>query len=77
MESPEPNYQTPNEAEIDRLNEKLEKLLGAMADISNMCIGEIAMGYKLDANAIGETIWGATGMTNQELNEYCGRAPNQ
>lgn len=33
--------------------EALEKLL---AEISDMCIGEIAMGYRLDAQAIGEKI---------------------
>lgn len=30
-----------------------EKLLCCLADISNQCIGELAMGYKLDANSIG------------------------
>jgi len=51
----------------------LSALLCALANISNMCIGEIAMGYKLDAQAIGETIWKATGMTNQELNDYAAK----
>jgi len=46
------------------------KLYGVLADISNMCIGELAMGYKLDAQAIGEMIYEATGMTTPELSEY-------
>lgn len=36
-----------------------------IADISNMCIGEITMNYKLDAQYIGELIYKVTGMTNQ------------
>ena len=44
-------------------------LKAALAEISNMCIGEIAMGYKLDAQCIGELIWNATGLTNPELNK--------
>ena len=44
------------------------KLLSALCEISNMCIGDITMGYKLDANHIGELIYEATGKTNSELN---------
>ncbi len=47
----------------------LNELLSALADISNMCIGDLAMGYKLDAQIVGETIYKATGLTNPELNE--------
>jgi len=44
-------------------------LLCCLADISNQCIGELAMGYKLDANSIGSDIYAATGMNNVELNK--------
>ena len=43
------------------------KLLEALSDISQMCIGEICMNYRLDAQCIGETIYEATGMTSPEL----------
>ena len=46
----------------------IKKLEAALTDISNMCIGEIAMNYKLDAESIGELIYEATGKTNPELN---------
>ena len=46
------------------------KLLAALAEIQNACIGEITMGYRLDAMHIGELISSATGMTNPELNKY-------
>jgi len=45
-------------------------LLCVLSDISGMCVGEIAMGYRLDAQAIGEMIYKATGMTQPELNDY-------
>lgn len=48
---------------------ELHDLLSALTDISNMCVGEIAMSYALDAQHIGELIYSATGMTNPELNE--------
>lgn len=49
--------------------EKIKKLMECLASISNGCIGELAMGYKLDANSIGEEIYAATGLTNTQLNE--------
>lgn len=48
--------------------EQIKKLEAALTDISNMCIGELAMGYRLDAEAIGQLIYEATGKTNPELN---------
>lgn len=53
----------------DRLTEENQKLREALRDIQNMCIGEIAMGYKLSAESIGQMITEATGMTNPELNK--------
>jgi len=46
------------------------KLIKALAEIQNMCIGKITMGYSLDEMHIGELIADATGMTNPQLNEY-------
>lgn len=48
---------------------KVPKLLALVTDISNMCIGDIAMGYKMDAQEIGQMIYEATGLTNPELNK--------
>ena len=45
------------------------KLLSCLFDIQQMCIGEIAMNYKLDAEYIGRMISETTGMTVQELEE--------
>lgn len=55
------------EREIIKRNEAIVRTL---TDISNMCIGEIAMGYSLDSQSIGEMIHKATGMTNPQLNDY-------
>jgi hypothetical protein len=49
---------------------KTKKLLRALADIQSMCIGKIAMNCSLDAEAIGQLISEATGMTNPELLKY-------
>ena len=46
------------------------KLLQLLADIQDMCIGEIAMGYNLDAEHIGKLITDTVGLTNQEIKEY-------
>jgi hypothetical protein len=43
------------------------KLYALLADISGMCIAELAMNYKLDAQCIGQMIYEATGMTEPEL----------
>jgi len=52
------------------LEEQNKVLLQALSDISNMCIGDIAMGYKLDSQEIGKLIYIATSLTNEELNNY-------
>ena len=39
------------------------KLLSCLYGIQQMCIGEIAMNYKLDAEYIGRMISETTGMT--------------
>ena len=54
--------------DIKELEAENEKLIGALTDISNMCIGEIAMGYTLCANTIGQLIFETTGLNNSELN---------
>ena len=45
------------------------KLLSCLFDIQQMCIGEIAMNYKFDAEYIGRVISETTGMTVSELEE--------
>lgn len=46
---------------------RVKLLEGVLSEISDMCIGDIAMGYQLDANYIGQLIFEATGKTNPEL----------
>ena len=46
-------------------------LLCVLDNISGMCIGEIAMGIKLDPEYIGNMIYKATGMNAEELTKYC------
>ena len=53
----------------DKLEAENEKLMLAMAEISNMCVGEITMNYGLCAQSIGETIYRCTGLTNPQLND--------
>lgn len=50
------------------LEDENEKLKDALTEISNMCVGEIALGADLDAAEIGEMIYVATGLTNPQLN---------
>jgi hypothetical protein len=38
-----------------------------LSNISSACVGEIAMGYRLDAQSIGDLIYQETGMTQPEL----------
>ena len=44
-----------------------DKLLDCLAEISSMCVGEVAMNYKLDALCIGQMIYEATGLTQPDL----------
>jgi hypothetical protein len=55
--------------EHDAITARVDELEAALCEISNMCIGELTMSYRLDANCIGELIWEATGMANPELND--------
>ena len=45
------------------------KLLSCLYDIQQMCISEITMNYKLDAEYIGRMISQTTGMNVRELEE--------
>lgn len=49
--------------------ERIKMLEGVLCDIQGMCIGELAMGYNLDACQIGAMISEATGMTHPEIYE--------
>ena len=44
-----------------------DKLLDCLAEISSMCVGEVAMNHKLDAQCIGQMIYEATGLTQPQL----------
>lgn len=57
------------EEECKQFQQDKSEFLSTLTEISNMCIGEIAMGYKLDAQYIGELIFKVTGLTNPQLNE--------
>ena len=48
-----------------------DELMRVLCDIQQMCIGDIAMGYKLEAETIGQLISEATGLTAPELMEQC------
>ena len=52
--------------QIDLIAER-NGLLELASEISQMCIGEIAMGHKLDAQYIGNRIYEVTGLTSPEL----------
>ena len=43
------------------------ELIKMASDISQMCVGEIAMGYRIDAQSIGEYIYSVTGLNSEEL----------
>tara|TARA_R110000850_G_scaffold11976_4_gene40719 strand:- start:5081 stop:5434 length:354 start_codon:yes stop_codon:yes gene_type:complete len=48
--------------------------ISLLADISSMCVGELAMGHSMNANAIGQMIYEATGMTQPELDQAARKA---
>ena len=63
--------------DVIELREELAALKGennrhyeAFCEISNGCIGAIAMSVPLEAESIGLAIYVATGLANPELNEY-------
>ncbi|UYE90977.1 hypothetical protein [Vibrio phage vB_VaS_L1] len=60
-----------------KLRQEKENLLHELCSIQNACIGEIAMGYNLDAERIGHDISIATGMTNPELNDLLNKLKDQ
>jgi hypothetical protein len=55
--------------EIISQQAEIKKLMSALSDISQMCIGQIAMNIPLDAECIGQVIYEATGLTSPELLE--------
>jgi hypothetical protein len=55
--------------EIIRQQAEIKKLMAALSDISQMCIGQIAMNIPLDAEYIGQVIYEASGLTSPELLE--------
>lgn len=55
------------ESEITAITKQRDALLKELRDIQSSCIGEITMGYKLDAESIGASISKATGMTHPEI----------
>ncbi len=55
---------------IVELEAKNAKMLECLCDISDGCIGQITMPYRLDAESIGQSIYAATGMTNPQLNAH-------
>lgn len=59
-----------SEAKEQKDESNLSDLLCVLSDISSMCVGDLAMGHKLDAQQIGEMIHRATGMTQPELYEH-------
>jgi hypothetical protein len=52
---------------IVALEKERIKLLSCLLDISDECIGEITMNYKVDSEYIGGRIHASTGMTNPQL----------
>ena len=69
-----PRYVDGLELRIKELTEKCRqlekqnaKLLECLSDIQQQCIGEIAMGYKMSAEFIGNSIYEVTGLTEPEL----------
>jgi hypothetical protein len=67
---------TDNSAVIAALNVRIVelekerlKMIECFCDISDACLGEITMNYKVDAEEVGRGIYEATGMTNPQLKE--------
>lgn len=61
------SYTEKLEQELSELKAKYNSNLSVLSDISSMCIGELAMSYKLDAQEIGNMIYKSTGLTEPEL----------
>jgi hypothetical protein len=58
------------QAEVEALKSERNLHLDCFSEISNQCIGEVAMNYRLDACSIGQSIYKATGMTSSQLSQY-------
>ena len=56
-----------NQERIAELEKERIKMLWCFLDISDECIGEITMNYRVDSEYIGGRIQAATGMTHQQL----------
>ena len=54
---------------IAELEKERIKLLSCLLDISDECIGEITMNYRVDSEYVGGRIQATTGMTNPQLRE--------
>ena len=54
---------------IAELEKERIKLLRCLLDISNECIGEITMNYRVDSEYIGGRIQATTGMTRSQLGD--------
>ncbi len=60
-------------ARVTELEDKNIALLQCLFEIQSECIGELAMGYKLDAQSIGESITQTTKLAHPELLELLER----
>ena len=58
-----------NQERIAELEKERIKLLSCLLDISNECIGEITMNYRVDSEYIGGRIQATTGMTRSQLGD--------
>ena len=56
-----------NQERIAELEKERIKLLSCLLDISDECLGEITMNYRVDSEYIGGRIHAATGMSNPQL----------
>ena len=68
-----PCYQCENQAlrdELAAVKAANDGMVEVLTNVSSACIGEIAMGYRLDAQAIGQMIFESVGMTHPEMMEY-------
>jgi hypothetical protein len=59
---------------LSKLRCSEKKILGVLLEVQDLCIGQITMGYGLDAEYIGAKITECTGMTVEELKDYIDEA---
>lgn len=52
---------------LTTITEERDRLREALTKIIDMCVGEIAMGYKIDPQHVGQIIYEATGMNAEQL----------